>query len=106
MAKYPKVQKRAQGEVDSISEGRLPTPDDIKSMPYVLALTKEILRWAPVAPLGRRILFWLGFLTNLPKGLKHRVMVDDVYDGHFIPAGSVVIANIWWVHCCPLSHIV
>lgn len=79
MAKYPKVQKRAQGEVDSISEGRLPTPDDIKSMPYVLALTKEILRWAPVAPLG----------------LKHRVMVDDVYDGHFIPAGSVVIANIW-----------
>jgi cytochrome P450 len=28
-------------------------------------------------------------------GLPHRVMQNDVYDGHFIPKGSLVVANIW-----------
>ena len=28
-------------------------------------------------------------------GLPHRVIQDDFYDGHFIPKGSLVFANIW-----------
>jgi len=28
-------------------------------------------------------------------GLPHRVMQDDLYDGCFIPKGSLVFANIW-----------
>jgi cytochrome P450 len=33
------------------------------------------------------------FSPNL--GLPHRVIRDDFYDGHFIPKGSLVFANIW-----------
>lgn len=33
------------------------------------------------------------FSHNL--GLPHRVMQDDIYDGCFIPKGSLVVANIW-----------
>ena len=32
---------------------------------------------------------------SLGLGLPHRVMQDDFYDGHFIPKGSLVFANIW-----------
>jgi hypothetical protein len=29
----------------------------------------------------------------IPTGLPHEVMVDDVYNGMFIPKGSVILAN-------------
>ncbi|TFK31155.1 cytochrome P450, partial [Crucibulum laeve] len=52
MILYPEVQKRAQAEVDSVTSGRLPTLDDLAALPYIMAMVKEIIRWAPVAPLG------------------------------------------------------
>ncbi|KAJ7135500.1 cytochrome P450 [Mycena crocata] len=81
MSLHPDIQKQAQAEIDQVvgRDARLLTVDDQKSLPYVTAVLKEILRWAPVAPLG----------------LKHRVTKDDVYDGHLIPEGTIVIANIW-----------
>lgn len=52
MSVYPEVQKKAQQEVEQAVGDRLPTPADHGSMPYISALVKEIIRWAPVAPLG------------------------------------------------------
>jgi cytochrome P450 len=81
MAQYPEVQRRAQEDIDRLVSNRLPTFDDFDSLPYVRAIIKEIVRWGPVVPLG----------------LPHAVLKDDVYEGYFIPKGTTVIGNIWYV---------
>jgi cytochrome P450 len=54
MALHPAIQARAQDEIDAVTGGnRLPAFDDLTSFPYTAAIVKEILRWAPVAPLGK-----------------------------------------------------
>jgi cytochrome P450 len=57
---------------------RLPTWEDEESLPYVRAVIKEIHRWAPVGGLG----------------VPHATIKDDIYDGHIIPAGTVVFPNL------------
>lgn len=53
MTLYPDVQKRAQDEIDRVvGKDRLPSIDDQDELVYVGALIKEVLRFAPVAPLG------------------------------------------------------
>ncbi|KAH9959806.1 cytochrome P450 [Russula dissimulans] len=80
MVLHPDAQKRAQKEIDSVvGSGRLPDFDDEKSLPYVSAMVEEVLRWHPVAPIA----------------VPHRLVKDDVYDGYFLPAGSIVIGNAW-----------
>ncbi|KAJ6597635.1 cytochrome P450, partial [Mycena vulgaris] len=80
MLKNPEAQKTAQTELDSvIGHGQLPNFADEPTLPYTSAIVKEVLRWQNVAPLG----------------VPHRVLVDDEYRGYRIPAGSVVIGNIW-----------
>ncbi|KAH9039825.1 cytochrome P450 [Lactarius pseudohatsudake] len=79
---YPEVQKRAQAELDSvISRDRLPTYDDRPHLPYIEAMSKELMRWHMVMPLG----------------VPHSPTDDDFYNGYFIPKGAVVIANGWAV---------
>ncbi|KAF9260207.1 cytochrome P450 [Marasmius fiardii PR-910] len=80
MTLYPAVQRRAQDEIDAVvGRERLPDIDDRSALPYVNALIKEIMRWAPV----------------VPQGLPHRVTEDDDYMGYRIPKGATVFANIW-----------
>ncbi|PPQ89805.1 hypothetical protein CVT25_007410 [Psilocybe cyanescens] len=79
MSLYPEVQKQAQRDIDRIAPNRHPTLDDHESLPYIRAMIKEILRWAPVAPLG----------------IPHRVMEDNIYENYFIPKDTRIIANIW-----------
>ena len=53
MTLYPDVQKRAQDEINSVvGKDRLPTIEDQDELVYVGALIKEVLRFAPAAPLG------------------------------------------------------
>jgi len=53
MALHPDIQRRAQAEIDEVvGKDRLPTTADQVSLPYVSAVVKEVLRFAPVAPLG------------------------------------------------------
>ncbi|KAK7021808.1 hypothetical protein VNI00_017252 [Paramarasmius palmivorus] len=79
MEMYPEIQRRAQADIDRVTGGeRFPTPEDEAQLPYITAIIKEVLRFAPVAPLG----------------LNHCVMEDDEYDGYRIPKGSVIIGNI------------
>lgn len=87
MALYPDVQRKAQEEIANvIGCDRLPSFSDRESLPYVNALALEVLRWHSVTPTG----------------VPHRVMEDNIHDGYFIPAGTVVIANILYVDniCC------
>ncbi|KAI0061748.1 cytochrome P450 [Artomyces pyxidatus] len=77
---YPEVQKRAQAEIDAVTGGTaLPDFGDRAHLPYVEALCKELHRWRMVGPTG----------------LPHASIKDDVYEGYFIPKGSIVVANAW-----------
>ncbi|KAF9469506.1 cytochrome P450 [Collybia nuda] len=74
----PECQARAQKEIDTvIGSGRLPGFEDRESLPYVECLVQETLRWNSPVPLG----------------IPHYSLEDDVYNGMFIPKGSIVIAN-------------
>jgi len=88
MVLNPHVMRKAQDQLDQVvGRERLPEYSDMKNLPYLNAIAKEILRWNPPAPLG------------MPK----RVTQDDTYNGYFIPAGTTVIENIWAVFRDPLT---
>ncbi|KAF8733247.1 hypothetical protein AX14_003985 [Amanita brunnescens Koide BX004] len=80
MALHPDAQKKAQEEIDRVvGNQRLPDFHDRKSLPYTEAVYREVMRIRPV----------------LPMGVPHTSIEDDVYNGYFIPEGSVVFSNIW-----------
>ncbi|KAH6904896.1 cytochrome P450 [Coprinopsis sp. MPI-PUGE-AT-0042] len=80
MTTNPEVQRKAQEEIDNVvGHDRMPDFKDYESMPYVRAIVREILRWRPVDPIG----------------LQHQSTEDDVYEGYFIPKGTLVIFNVW-----------
>ncbi|KAG2158981.1 cytochrome P450 [Suillus bovinus] len=82
MTLFPDVQKKAQAEIDAVvGPDRLPSFADQDSLPYIGALVKEALRWHPV----------------IPAGFPHCVSKDDVHDGYYIPKGSMVVPNIWFM---------
>ena len=81
MSLYPEVQRKAHVELDAVvGHDRLPDFSDRDSLPYLNAIIKESLRWMNITPLG----------------LAHCTTEDDEFDGYFIPADSIVMANIWW----------
>ncbi|TFK83549.1 cytochrome P450 [Polyporus arcularius HHB13444] len=80
MVLHPEVQKKAQAELDAVvGPNRLPDHSDQPDLPYINALIKEALRWAPA----------------LPFSIPHRSTEDMEYDGYFIPAGTILIPNTW-----------
>jgi len=77
---YPDVMKKAQAQIDSVvGRSRLPTFKDLDSLPYLRAMSKEILRWRSIAPMA----------------LAHRSTKDDVYQDFFIPKGTLIFTNVW-----------
>lgn len=49
MAHFPRVQAKAQAELDAVlGSNHTLTPDDKKDLPYMCALIKEIMRYHPV----------------------------------------------------------
>ncbi|KAL1739761.1 cytochrome P450, partial [Schizophyllum fasciatum] len=91
MATNPDVQAKAQREIDAVvgvdclprvsDRARLPYVNALARarLPYVNALALEVLRVHAVAPMG----------------IPHRLMEDDVYEGYFIPEGSLILTNLW-----------
>ncbi|KAG1813631.1 cytochrome P450 [Suillus subaureus] len=89
MTLFPDVQKKAQAEIDAVvGPDRLPTFTDRDSLPYTDALVKEVLRWSVITPTG--------FL--------HCVTEDDIHDGYYIPKGSLVMPNIWFMLNDPRTY--
>ncbi len=62
-----------------VGPDRLPTIQDKPDLHYITAIARECLRWRSVAPL------------NIP----HVTAQEDECRDYRIPAGSVVIANLW-----------
>ena len=80
MARNTHVVKKAQKQLDDVlGGGRLPEHSDMDELPYITAIIKETFRWSPPVPMGT----------------SHRLMEDDVYKGMFIPAGTILLENIW-----------
>ncbi|KAK0501167.1 hypothetical protein EDD18DRAFT_790393 [Armillaria luteobubalina] len=72
--------KHTQHEALIGSDG-LPRFEDREHFPYVNALSLGVSRMAHCRTTG----------------LPHCVIEDDVQSGYFIPNGSLVYANIWYV---------
>lgn len=82
MVKYPDVQAKAQAELDTvIGKGRLPAFEDENSLPYLMAIIKETLRWRPVVPIA----------------IPHLLIQDDIYRGYTLPANAIIVPNSWQV---------
>ena len=80
MSLYPEVQKKAQAELDLVvGPDRFPDHDDKPMLPYVNAIVKESLRWQ----------------TVLPISIFHRTTEDIVYNGYFLPAGTIIVPDTW-----------
>ncbi|KAF8486347.1 cytochrome P450 [Russula ochroleuca] len=86
---YSEIQTMAQEELDAVTRReRLPTFEDRPRLPFVDAICKEVFRWKPVAPIG----------------FPHASTEDDVYEGLFIPKGTVVISNTWAILHDPVKY--
>jgi len=80
MLKNPDIQAKAHNELDSIlGPGDLPGFSDEPRLPYISAIVREVGRHSPVAPLA----------------IPHLNTQDDIYEGYFLPKGSIIIANTW-----------
>ncbi|KIM57158.1 hypothetical protein SCLCIDRAFT_1143714 [Scleroderma citrinum Foug A] len=80
MTLYPEVQIKAQEEIDRVvGQDRLPDFSDRENLPYIEGVFMETLRWKPVVPLG------IPYVTRS----------DDIYNGMYIPKGSIVLTNTW-----------
>lgn len=75
MTLHPEIFEMAQAEVDKIieKEERLPIFMDRQDMPYVECVLKELYRWNPASPFA----------------IAHRLIQDDIYEGYYLPAGTV-----------------
>jgi cytochrome P450 len=81
---HPETLCAVHQELDAIiGPDRSPTFDDEASLPYIRALTKEVLRWRPVAVLG---------------GTPHASTENDRYEGYYIPSGTTVLGNSWAIN--------
>jgi cytochrome P450 len=89
MTLFPDVQKKAQAEIDVVvGHDRLPSFADRDSLPYTEALVTEVMRWNVVLP------------TCIP----HCATEDDIHDGYYIPKGSLVIPNTWFMLNDPRTY--
>ncbi|EXJ79919.1 hypothetical protein A1O3_08204 [Capronia epimyces CBS 606.96] len=87
MVLFPAAQHKAQAELDRVvGDNRLPTIDDLPRLPYLRACVKETLRWMPTAIMG---------------AAPHAAKEDIQYMGYTIPAGAMLINNVYTIHHDP-----
>ncbi|KAK1227700.1 hypothetical protein PQX77_009288 [Marasmius sp. AFHP31] len=97
MLANPEAQRRAHQEIDRVvTNGHLPDFSDHDALPYITAIVKETFRWQNVLPMGENeFKFRSAPLPQPLEGVLHCLDEEDVYNGYRIPAGSVVVTNIW-----------
>ncbi|XP_068655777.1 cytochrome P450 CYP82D47-like [Aristolochia californica] len=80
------VLKKAQEELDSIvGKDRNVDGSDIKNLPYLQAIVKEILRLYPSVPLS----------------VPHQAIEDCIIGGYHVPAGTRILTNLWKIQRDP-----
>jgi cytochrome P450 len=86
MVRHPEWFTKLQAEIDLVvGPNRLPNYDDMPDLPLVRACVKETLRYYPVTG----------------GGFPHKLTQDDVYDGYFLEAGTIVHPVQWAIHRDP-----
>ncbi len=81
MIAFPEARRRAQAEIDAVvGHDRLPTFADTPRLPYVRAITRDILRWCPTIPSS--------YLTSRP--IKTGAMARI-----FRKKGATCISDVW-----------
>ncbi|VUC26362.1 unnamed protein product [Clonostachys rosea] len=89
-ALFPDWIQRARNDLDGVcgaNAERLPTASDIANLPYIKAISKEVLRWN----------------ISLPE-IPHSLIEDDSFEGYNIPAGTSVMWNSWGLHMSPSEY--
>ena len=79
LAKHPDARARVEAEVDAL--GRVPSYDDLKLLPWTLAVLKETMRLYPPAYI-----------------LARRVAEDVVIGRHLIKRHTIVLVNVLGIH--------
>ena len=121
MLHYPEVMKKAQADIDQVvGSDQLPSLNDRPDLPYIDCILKEVWRFVFcfILQLVRFLDVLVQHLQNQPGastmysktldairhlypykflGLLHASVEEDEYKGKIIPAGSLVIPNIWSV---------
>ncbi|KAH8880599.1 cytochrome P450 [Thozetella sp. PMI_491] len=83
LMQHKDIQRKAHEEIDHVLGGnRLPEWDDIPQLTYMNRILQETYRMNPLSPLG----------------IPHASIADDVYEGMFIPKGTIVYQNVWAMH--------
>ncbi|KAL3223703.1 hypothetical protein MRX96_049690 [Rhipicephalus microplus] len=83
-------QKHLQCEIDrAVGRNRSPEWKDRHSMPYTMASILETLRWRTLAPLS----------------IHRAAGRDTVIGGYRIPAGTLVVPNLWSLHNDPAHWV-
>ena len=96
MTLHPNVAAKGQEELDRVvGRDRLPDLSDRESLPYIEAILKEVLRWQPALPLGKRFCGLYITHSHCISAVPHQTLKDDVYRGRYIPSGTMVLANAW-----------
>ena len=80
MTSRPDIQQCAQQELDRVCPNRLATLADRDHLPYVESVIMELCRYHPA----------------LPSGVPHRSEKEDTFEGKRIPAGSIMLCNVWY----------
>lgn len=98
MCLYPEAQKKGQAELDRVLKGRLPEFNDRPSLPYIIAMVKETMRWLTVTPFGtpHSAFPWRHLKFYSVLGQVHMATDDDEYEGYHIPKGTIVIGDAWF----------
>ncbi|KEQ76772.1 cytochrome P450 [Aureobasidium namibiae CBS 147.97] len=79
MCHYPQYQAVLHEEIDRVCGDELPKLSNMPDMPVLRAFIRETMRWRP----------------PVPTGIPHESVKDDIYEGYFIPAGSVMHPLEW-----------
>ncbi|KAH9897587.1 cytochrome P450 [Xylariomycetidae sp. FL2044] len=76
----PDVFAKARAEIDGVvGTDRLPSLEDRPNLRYIDYVVEETTRWRPLSPIG----------------IPHKSIKDDVYDGMFIPKGTIIYYNTY-----------
>lgn len=122
MLSHPEVVRKAQQHIDKVTSGvRLPTLKDRPNLFYIDCIVKEVTRYVwyhyllwyccefttdilihrlnPTAPLGDELSDAISFQANatVQSGVPHAAITDDVHEGVFLPAGTIIVPNVWCV---------
>ncbi|KAJ3689800.1 hypothetical protein LUZ61_018964 [Rhynchospora tenuis] len=85
LTKNPETLRKAQEEVDSVLQGRLPRYEDVKDLKYLMRCINESMRLYPHPPV-----------------LIRRAMVDDVLPGNYkVNPGQDIMISVYNIHRSP-----